>query len=660
MENSIIFSAKKTVIPAFMNVNPSTPMDWIEKYALQKNNLPIPVYIRVKRAVDLALVLLSSPVWLPVMLVIMAAIKISSPNDPVFFVQKRTGKNGQRFSMIKFRTMVVDSEAQKKDLQALNVLKWPDFKIPDDPRITPIGHFLRRTSLDELPQLLNILLGQMSLVGPRPDFFLTRDLRPVAYRAARRPAWPDRPLADFRTGCLRIRRAPSPGYYLHQPALPAAGYRDPGAHHWRSDQRKRVLLMPVKLGYIVSRFPHLSETFILREMVALEDRGWSIALYPLIVQSQPVVHPEAQAWLGRVKEISFLAAEVWRANLSVFLRQPGRYIRTWARMLWYNRSSPAFLARACILFPKAVWMSVQMKAEGVQHVHAHYATHPSLAAWIIHQLSGLPYSLTIHAHDIFVQRAMLAPKLSDAAFIVSISAYNREFIARKVGEWVRAKTHLVHCGVPVERYALKTTAWSGQEVFKLINIGSLQPYKGQEFLLLACKNLVDRGIPLQCDLIGAGELRPRLEQIIRQAGLEAVVHLRGALTQAEVALCLAEADCYVQPSVVTPSGKMEGIPLALMEAMACGLPVVASDLSGIPELVVPGVSGYLVPPGDASALADTLASIYANPGPAGQIACSGRELVRREFNLATQVDRLIALFEPAPGLSPQPSFSSER
>ena len=144
---------------------------WIEKFSPQKQMLPENVYLKIKRFLDVGLVILACPVWLPITFLIFIALKLSSPRDPAFFIQQRTGKGGNRFAMIKFRTMVVDSEKEKKDLEHLNVLQWPDFKIPDDPRITRIGRFLRRTSLDELPQVINILKGEMSLVGPRPTSF---------------------------------------------------------------------------------------------------------------------------------------------------------------------------------------------------------------------------------------------------------------------------------------------------------------------------------------------------------------------------------------------------------------------------------------------------------------------------------------------------------
>ena len=128
-------------------------------------------YRFVKRLIDLLIVLLAIPVWVPVFLLIAFVLKLESPKGTVLFKQLRTGKNSQRFTLLKFRTMVENAEELKESLWHLNELEWPDFKIADDPRITKIGKFLRKTSLDELPQLFNVLKGDMSLVGPRPTFF---------------------------------------------------------------------------------------------------------------------------------------------------------------------------------------------------------------------------------------------------------------------------------------------------------------------------------------------------------------------------------------------------------------------------------------------------------------------------------------------------------
>lgn len=148
-----------------------TRYNWINRVVPEKRLLRGRAYLFAKRIMDLTLVFLALPLLLPVFTLCALLIKLESPGGPVMFVQLRTGKGGRRFRMYKFRTMVPNAEELKKELAHLNELEWPDFKITNDPRITRVGRFLRKTSLDELPQLLNVLKGEMSLVGPRPTSF---------------------------------------------------------------------------------------------------------------------------------------------------------------------------------------------------------------------------------------------------------------------------------------------------------------------------------------------------------------------------------------------------------------------------------------------------------------------------------------------------------
>jgi lipopolysaccharide/colanic/teichoic acid biosynthesis glycosyltransferase len=150
---------------------PQSAEEWIVRFNPQKRALTGDVYLVAKRIMDVTLVLLSLPFWLPILAIIGLVIRITSPGAPVIFKQLRTGKGGRRFDMYKFRTMVPDAEELKSKYAYLNELRWPDFKITNDPRITPVGKFLRKTSLDELPQVINVLRGEMSLVGPRPTSF---------------------------------------------------------------------------------------------------------------------------------------------------------------------------------------------------------------------------------------------------------------------------------------------------------------------------------------------------------------------------------------------------------------------------------------------------------------------------------------------------------
>jgi colanic acid/amylovoran biosynthesis glycosyltransferase len=397
-----------------------------------------------------------------------------------------------------------------------------------------------------------------------------------------------------------------------------------------------------KIAYIMSRFPHLPETFILREMITLEQQGWEVALYPLIVQNSSVIHADALSWIKRAKRIPWISVDVLAANFRQLLKHPLRYASLCYRVLAGNLPSRRFFIRALAMFPKTVRMAELMEAEGIQHIHAHYATYPALAAWIIHQLTGIPYSITVHAHDIYVDQTMLAPKVRDAAFVAAISEYNRQFLGRHLGQWAIEKTHIIHCGIQPERY---TPATQTSGVFEIVSIGSLQPYKGQQYLIRACEILRQRGLNFHCRIIGGGWLQSELETLIAEKKLAGVVELTGPLPQESVAKILPQAGCYVQPSVITTSGKMEGIPVALMEALACALPVVATDISGISELVRPAQTGWLVPPEDPQALAEAISAIQADRDSAEHLARAGRELVLQEFDLRRNVSQLSALFQ---------------
>jgi lipopolysaccharide/colanic/teichoic acid biosynthesis glycosyltransferase len=156
---------------------PNVNYQWIRRFDPVKPLFRGQAYMRAKRVMDLTLLLLSAPLWLPAMLLCALAIFITSPGAPVIYASRRIGRGGKPFMFYKFRTMVPNAKAMEAQLMHLNELPWPDFKITNDPRVTMVGKFLRKTSLDELPQLLNVVKGEMSLVGPRPTIFGTDDYR---------------------------------------------------------------------------------------------------------------------------------------------------------------------------------------------------------------------------------------------------------------------------------------------------------------------------------------------------------------------------------------------------------------------------------------------------------------------------------------------------
>ncbi len=362
-----------------------------------------------------------------------------------------------------------------------------------------------------------------------------------------------------------------------------------------------------KIAYLMSRFPKITETFILYEIIELERRGVQVEVFPLVREREPLMHPEAAALIGRAHYGRLGSRAVLGAQLYWLRRRPLAYLGAWLRAIIGNLGSPGFLARALTVLPLAAWFARRMEQLGVEHVHAHWATHPALAAYVVGRLTGLPYSFTAHAHDIYVERPMLAEKLRAARFVVAVSDYNRRLLCQLYGDLAH-KVRVVRCGV--DPAVFRPGPPRGAPATPLIVcVGSLEEYKGQRYLLDACARLRQSGRQLRCLLVGDGDLRPALEAQIARLGLGDVVQLLGRQPRERVSALLAEADMVALPSVVTASGKCEGIPVALMEALVCGLPVVASAISGLPELVIDGVTGLLVPERDAAALAGALARL---------------------------------------------------
>jgi glycosyltransferase involved in cell wall biosynthesis len=400
-----------------------------------------------------------------------------------------------------------------------------------------------------------------------------------------------------------------------------------------------------KVAYLVSRFPVVTETFILREILELERHGTPVEIFSLLHQREAVMHEEARPLLSRVCYGSLGVLALLRSHLHYFIRRPRQYLRVWWAAIRGNLKSAEFLTRAVYVLLQAPRFARKMEEAGVEHVHAHWATHPALAAFVIRRLTGLPYSFTAHAHDLYVQRAMLGEKLREASFVVTISAFNRRLLTELYGPEIANKTAVVHCGVDPSSFASPRVRMrrAGSEVTFLC-VASLRDYKGHRYLIDACTQLAEQHLPFRCLLVGEGEERPNLETLIQRRGLEDRVKLLGAQPQDRVRELLRACDAVVLPSVVTDYGKMEGIPVALMEALAAERPVVATRISGIPELVEDGVTGLLVPERDPLQLSRALQRIAHEPLLGSLLASAGRRKVMRQFNLSANTEALVQLF----------------
>ena len=396
----------------------------------------------------------------------------------------------------------------------------------------------------------------------------------------------------------------------------------------------------MRVAYFVSRFPQLSETFVLREINELERVGIEVVLCPLLRQAQPVTHPTAKAWVDRAWYTPFVSPALLRDATALVARDPMRALRAYGYAIRRTSTTPNLLTGTAGIAIKSASLARRLRAAGVQHVHAHFATHPTTAAWLVSQLAGIGYSFTAHAHDIYVHTAMLSDKIRAARFVVTISEYNRRLLEQH-GD--AEKIRVIHCGIDVDRYEFRLR--DPEPPITVLCVASLQAYKGLEHLVEACRVLRDRGnVSFRCDIVGGGDLHRPLQHQIDESQLRGYVRLLGPKPEPEVTSLFDGADVFVLPSVVTRSGKMEGLPVVLMEALAAGVPAIASDLSGIPEIIRPGITGLLVPPGDAAAIADAVETVVADPRSARLRAEAGRRLVEDEFSLAPNVRRLADLF----------------
>lgn len=400
------------------------------------------------------------------------------------------------------------------------------------------------------------------------------------------------------------------------------------------------------VAYIMSRFPKISETFILYEIVELQRQGVDVEIFPLLRQREHVTHAEAEALVQKTHYSRPLSWEMLEAQVYWLVGNPRGYLQAWFDAIRYNAASRKFLLRALAVVPTAALMAKRMRRLRIQHVHAHWATHPALAAYVIRLLTGLPYSFTSHAHDIYVERerSMLKEKIRDAAFTVTISDYNLRLLDGLFGAAATDKTHVIHCGVDLSVFQPPADRPAG-DPFTIVCVGALEEKKGQQHLIDACARLRDAGRHVRCLLIGEGDDRAELEAQIARHGLGDTVTLLGFQPRAEVSRILADADAVVMPSVVMASGKQEGIPVALMEALAVERPAVATNISGIPELIVDGETGLLVPERDSAAIAAALTRLMDNPDLCRQLGTAGRAKVLREFDLHQTVGALRALLE---------------
>lgn len=403
-----------------------------------------------------------------------------------------------------------------------------------------------------------------------------------------------------------------------------------------SSQKPKQNQRPLRVAYIMSRFPKITETFVLYEMQAIERQGIEVAVYPLQRERTKVMHPEAKPYMERAHFQPLISLSIVFAHLFFLRRKPVVYLQTLWTLLRANWGSLRYFGGVLVLFPKIVYFAKLMAEEGIDHVHAHFASHPAAAGFVIHRLVGIPYSFTAHGSDLHRDRHMLREKVAEAAFVVPISTYNQTMIVAECNGQYSDKVIVIHCGVDTSVFQPRTAPTAhelGKGPFTILCIGTLHEVKGQTYLVQACQQLKQRGIDFICHFIGDGPDEAMLTQQAANLGLAEQVKFHGRLTREQIVTLLHNADVVATPSVPTSDGRREGIPVVLMEAMGSGVAVVASRLSGIPELVLEGTCGLLAEPRDVNGLAAGLEQLYHDPELRRRFGQAGRKQVVENFDL---------------------------
>ncbi len=388
---------------------------------------------------------------------------------------------------------------------------------------------------------------------------------------------------------------------------------------------------PPRMGTIVARFPKLTETFIVGELTTLEALGLPLELFTVIHEDHSQLQADARDLDRRVHHHRLASPPVLVAVVRWLIRSPRRWGRAWWRALRGTVRSPRALLRAVATVPLAMAFAEEMTRLRVERVHAHWATHPTLAALVIKELTDLPYAFTGHAHDLDLEQTMLDEKVADADLVVTCTAKGRNLLLNLTPPSQHDKIRLLHHGVDLEVFT-PTALRPEPDPLRVLCIGSLEPRKGHQVLFAALARLVDQHHRIEVTVVGGGDDRAELESAARALGLSDLVTFTGPQQRTEVIEWLAWCDVFVLPSVELASGWTEGIPNVLVEAMAAGRPVVASALVGVQELIDHDVHGRLFDPGDSAALAVQLERVLTDPEATRSMVSAARLRVEQEHD----------------------------
>jgi colanic acid/amylovoran biosynthesis glycosyltransferase len=397
------------------------------------------------------------------------------------------------------------------------------------------------------------------------------------------------------------------------------------------------------IAYLVPTYPMPSLTFIRGEIAALEAQGLKIERFSLRMFTGELA--DAADRIEQQKTCSILKVGtlgLCRALVLEVVTQPRRWFRAAALAVAAGLRSERGLIRHLAYLAEACVLRQRLTRSAAQHLHVHFGTNSSDVALLCRILGGPPYSITFHGPEEFdAPRPFgLQHKIRHAAFVVAVSQFTRSQLYRWCSSDDWPKIHVVHCGL--DETFLSAPPLFSPDGRRFVNVGRLSEQKGQLLLIEAAAMLQEQGHDFELVIVGDGPLRGAIERRIDQLGLRKRVRVTGFLSNHGVRQELLAACALVLPSFA------EGLPVAIMEALALHRPVISTYVAGIPELVQPGVNGWLIPAGAIEPLVDVMAEVLtADPAELERMGRAGAARVGEQHNISTQAETLASLFRCA-------------
>lgn len=399
----------------------------------------------------------------------------------------------------------------------------------------------------------------------------------------------------------------------------------------------------MKIAYLTNCFGTQSHTFMRREIAALRREHLPLKLYGIRADPSQTT-ADAEALVQETEYLYPLApAALLRANVRYLIQAPRRYIKHLCQAFFYKEFSLRRRMKMVFHYFAAARLAADMQENGVTHIHAQFLNVSSSIAMYASQHSGIPFSITVHSAGSYQASDTLGlhQKLDAAQFLIMISEFNINYY--DAISPCRHKSHVVRCGMNLDQFTMRDASqYQHQEPPTVMGVGRFVEKKGFIYLVQAAADLKQRGVRFKVKLIGSGPLEAELKEQVKNRGLSNDFDFLGQRSTEEVRETMAASDVVVVPSITTDNGDMEGLPVVIMEAMASGIPVIASKHSGIPEIVIPGLTGDLTPERDPLAIAKAIESVLSNGRDEQRLRA--RQLVEEHFNIEAVAKHRLTLF----------------